>query len=202
VLTRRTLLWVLSGFWFFAALLQLQPFWWQPGEISLTILSNVGGGGENTVLVNPVLSALANATSNLEIPLNIFLILLFVALWIGLTPAEKVGDQRPHLRAFLVGSIVVSVLIWYATQGFGMILTGMSTDFDSGLLLVVLALAVWPRQPTGQVQPARSLFTTHEGEGAERSQEGMVGRSAAPQDVSCAISRRRRTGESSLYGLL
>jgi hypothetical protein len=39
----------------------------------------------------------------------------------------------------------MSVIIWYFSEAFGMILTGMATDFNSGLLLVVMALAVWPR---------------------------------------------------------
>lgn len=34
LLSRAQLRWLLSGFWFFAALLQLQPNWWQPGQIA------------------------------------------------------------------------------------------------------------------------------------------------------------------------
>ena len=49
-----------------------------------------------------------------------------------------------QLRPFLIASIVVSVIFWYFTEAFGMILTGMATDFNSGLLVVVMALAVWP----------------------------------------------------------
>ena len=44
LLSRRYLRWVLSGFWFFAALLQLQPNWWQPGQISQAIGAMVGQG--------------------------------------------------------------------------------------------------------------------------------------------------------------
>jgi hypothetical protein len=140
LLSRRVLRWVLAGFWFFAAALQLQPYWWQPGQISQTISGMIGQGGLDSVLVDPVLTQLARFTANIEIPLNIALIVVFLTIGIGLAiPGER------HLRPFLIASIVVSVLFWYFTEAFGMILTGMATDFNSGLLLVVMALACWPR---------------------------------------------------------
>jgi len=139
LLSRRTLRWVLSGFWFFAALLQLQPTWWQPGQISGAIGAMVGQGGLNTVLVDPVLTQISNATVNIETPLNIALIVVFLALGIGIALVPE-----KQLRPFLIASIVMSVLFWYCSEAFGMILTGMATDFNSGLLVVVMALAVWP----------------------------------------------------------
>jgi len=139
LLSRGMLRWVLSGFWFFAALLQLQPYWWQPGQISGAIGAMVGQGGLNSVLVDPVLTHISNVTATIEIPLNVALIVVFLALGLGLgVPGDK------HLRPFLIASIVVSVLIWYCSEAFGLILTGMATDFNSGLLLVVMALACWP----------------------------------------------------------
>lgn len=141
LILRPVLRWVLAGFWIFAALLQLQPFWWQPQQISGTISSVVGGGGLDGFLVDPLLQWAANVTTNAEIPLNIVLIVVFLALGIGLAIAKK-----KQLVPFLIASIVVSVIIWYFTQAFGMIFTGMATDFNSGLLLVVMALACWPRE--------------------------------------------------------
>lgn len=138
LLTRRALRWVLSGFWFFAALLQLQPYWWQPQQISQAISAMIGQGGLNSILVDPVLTNLANATANIEVPLNITLIVVFLALGCGLAFAKE-----NQLRPFLIASIVLSVIVWYCSQAFGMILTGMATDFNSGLLLVVIALACW-----------------------------------------------------------
>ena len=140
LLSRRILRWVLSGFWFFAALLQLQPNWWQPGQISQAIGAMVGQGGLNSVLVDPVLTQISKATANIEIPLNIALIVVFLTLGIGLAVARE-----KQLRPFLVASIIMSVVFWYTSEAFGMILTGMATDFNSGLLVVVMALAVWPR---------------------------------------------------------
>ncbi|MDQ2716500.1 MAG: hypothetical protein M3Z08_16470, partial [Chloroflexota bacterium] len=52
LLSRGLLRWVLAGFWVFAALLQLQPNWWQPGQISQAIGAMVGQGGLNSVLVD------------------------------------------------------------------------------------------------------------------------------------------------------
>jgi hypothetical protein len=151
LLPRNVLRWVLAGFWVFAALLQLQPYWWEPGQISQAISSMVGQGGLNGVLVDPVLNQLSKITANIEIPLNIALIVVFLALGIGIAVAR--GKQ---LRPFLIASIVVSVVIWYFTEGFGMIFTGMATDFNSGLLLVVMALAVWPH--VWHAQPARTRY--------------------------------------------
>ena len=153
LLSRRYLRWVLSGFWFFAALLQLQPNWWQPGQISQAIGAMVGQGGLNTVLVDPVLTRISTITANIEVPLNIALIVVFLALGIGLAVARE-GQLRP----FLIASIVMSVAIWYSSEAFGMILTGMATDFNSGLLLVVMALAVWPRVRLMQSQSARARY--------------------------------------------
>ena len=151
LLSRTILRWVLAGFWIFAALLQLQPNWWQPGQISQAISAMVGQGGLNTLLVDPVLTQISRATTNLEIPLNIALIVVFLAIGIGLAvPGAK------YVRPFLIASIVVSVLIWYFSEAFGMIFTGMATDFNSGLLLVVMALACWPK--VSVLRAARNRF--------------------------------------------
>lgn len=136
-----------------AALLQLQPNWWQPGQISQAIGAMVGQGGLNTVLVEPVLTRISNITANIEVPLNIALIVVFLALGIGLAVARE-----EQLRPFLIASIVMSVVIWYSSEAFGMILTGMATDFNSGLLLVVMALAVWPRVRLTQSQSAYTRY--------------------------------------------
>ena len=167
LITRRQLRWILSGFWFFAALLQFQPNWWQPGQISQSIGAMVGQGGLNAVLVDPVLQHVSNITTNAEIPLNIALIVVFLALGIGLAVVKQ-----EQLRPFLIASIIVSIIIWYFTEAFGMILTGMATDFNSGLLVVVMALAVWPvkRQAlrVSRARVARDVLETEESGTAQR----------------------------------
>jgi hypothetical protein len=146
IVSRLQLRWVLGGFWVFAALLQLQPYWWstpagEPGPISQVISSVVNQGGWDKVLIDPILSRLATLTAGSETLLNIVLILAFLTLGIGLLLA---GNHQ--IQTFLIASIVLSLIIWYATEAFGMIFTGMSTDFNSGLLLVVIALACIPKK--------------------------------------------------------
>lgn len=131
---------VLAGFWIFAALLQLQPYWWQQGQIAQTIGGLVGQGGFNGFLLDPVLQRISAATTSLEIPLNIVLIEVFLALGIGLAVVKQ-----EQLRPWLVVSLVLSFVIWWIAQGFGMIFTGLATDFNSGLLLLLMTLACWPR---------------------------------------------------------
>jgi hypothetical protein len=163
LLSRQILRWVLAGFWVFAALLQLQPNWWQSGQISGAIGAMVGQGGLNTVIVDPVLQHLSNATANAEIPLNVILIVVFLALGIGLA---VVKDNQ--VRPFLIASLVLGVMVWYLAEGFGMILTGMATDFNSGLLIVIMALACWPasaRQRTARARFARGVRQTQEANG-------------------------------------
>ena len=140
LLPRRHLRTILGALWIAAALLQLQPYWWQADQISQAIKTMVGGGGLNGVLVDPVLSALSSLTVGLEIPLNIALIIVFLGLGIALRrlPPE-------HRRPVLIASIVVTALFWYGTEALGMIFSGMATDFNSGLLLILMALSAWPR---------------------------------------------------------
>lgn len=139
LISRSEFRWYLAGFWLLSALLQLQPYWWQSGQISNAISGMVGMGGADNFAVDPILNALVKATAGLEIPLNILLILVFLALAVALVVVK--GKQ---LRFVLIASIVVSVLVWYTTQALGGILTGMATDFNSGLLLIIMALACWP----------------------------------------------------------
>ncbi|MBV9617273.1 MAG: hypothetical protein JO031_17620 [Ktedonobacteraceae bacterium] len=160
LIPRSAFRWILAGFWFFSALLQLQPYWWQQGQISQAIGGMVGQGGLNGFLVDPLLQRLSDVTAHSEVLLNSILIVVCLALGLAL-----VFVKEKQLRSVLIASIVVSFVIWWAAEGFGMIFTGMATDFNSGLLLVVMALACWPKaslqgeaeqQSTRDVQPSKS----------------------------------------------
>lgn len=148
LLAREHFRWGLAGFWIFAALLQLQPFWWRPEHISQVIDAQTGLGGFNTFVVDPALVPLARLTLPLEVPLNSALIALFLGLGMGLALVKPV-----HSRPLLVLSLLLSLLIWWAAQAFGMIFTGMATDFNSGLLLLLMTLACWPKTRRA-LQPA------------------------------------------------
>ena len=160
ILSRQQLLWGLAAFWFFASLLQLQPFWWQPNQISQAIGAMSGQGGLDYLFVDPVLNWLSNSTGHAETVLNVALIILFAALGAGLL---LVKNER--LRPLLIVSIVISFIVWWGAEAFGMIFTGMATDFNSGLLLIVMALACWPRVqlalPARRPQAAENTPSEH-----------------------------------------
>lgn len=155
ILSRRQLSLVFAGFWLFAAALQLQPYWWQPGQISQTIGALSGQGGWNALFVDPALNWLSHITSNEEIMFNSALILVFTELGIGILIA-----RNEYIRPLLALSVVLSFAIWWGVEGFGMIFTGMATDFNSGLLLIVLALACWPR--TQHARDERPILVTQQ----------------------------------------
>lgn len=154
LLSRTQLRRVLAGFWILAALLQAQPFWWQQecrsqvgpychsqvGRLSQVIGGLIGGGGFNAALLDPVQARLSWLTSQLEVPLNSALIVIFLCLGLCLVRA-----RHRWVRPFLAISLLLSLVIWWGTQGFGMVLTGLATDIGSGPLLVLLAVACWPK---------------------------------------------------------
>jgi hypothetical protein len=74
---------------------------------------------------------------------------------------------RPFARATLVLAIVVALVIWVVAEGLGGILAGGGTDPNSGLLLVLLALAYWPLRAESAGEGAVSVQSAAaEGESA------------------------------------
>ena len=146
LLPRRYLPTVLGSLFVVAALLQLQPYWWQADQISLTIKTMVGAGGLDGVLVDPVLRALSALTAGREIPVNLALTLAFLGVGVGLLRARD-ARRRPVL---LAAAVVVVAVFWYSTEALGTIFSGMATDPNSGLLLILLAFTCWPTGWAGQ----------------------------------------------------
>jgi len=62
----------------------------------------------------------------------------------------------------------VSVILWWGAEAFGMVLTGMATDFNSGLLLVVIALACWPRAHSQYAARERVVSDVKQSEGSSQ----------------------------------
>lgn len=139
ILSRRGLRIALGGFWVFAAVLQLQPYWWNSGHISQTIASASGMGGLNSWFIDPSLNALSAATSGAGIALNLLVCLIF-----GVLGAYILLTDGKTLRFALGASIMASLLIWWYAQALGGIFTGMATDFNSVPLLVLIAIASAP----------------------------------------------------------
>lgn len=140
LLSRNQLRRALAGFWLLAAFLQLQPYWWQPEHIAQAIQGAEGPGTLSDVLVSPSLHWFADAASSREMAVNLSLILLSLGLALGLIVVKK----GRWLRSLLLLSILFSLLIWWATEAFGMVFTGMATDVNSGPLLILVALVCWP----------------------------------------------------------
>jgi hypothetical protein len=139
LLSRHTLRVILGWFWVFAALLQLQPYWWQAGQISQQIAALYSPGTLAGRLLDPSLHSFSSLTSGIEVSLNLLLIGVFLNMGLGLLFAKG-----PRVHSWLMTSLIVSVVLWWCCQALGMVLTGLATDFNSGPLLVVLALACWP----------------------------------------------------------
>ncbi len=62
----------------------------------------------------------------------------------------------PAARAAVVLAIVVAAVIWVVGEAFGGILAGGATDPNSGLLLILLALAYWPARTMAAPVPVRA----------------------------------------------
>jgi hypothetical protein len=139
LLSRSRLRLVLAGFWALTAALQLQPFWWQPQQISNDIAANVNPGTLNGTLLDPLLQGLADLTARWELPLNAAIIAVALGLAVGLAVV-----RTDRVRPLLAVSIVLSLLLWVAGEGAGQLLSGSATDFNSGLPLAILALASFP----------------------------------------------------------
>jgi hypothetical protein len=67
--------------------------------------------------------------------------------------AAGVYLPAPAARATLILAIVTAAVIWAVGEAFGAILAGGATDPNSGLLLILLALAYWPRGTVAAAQP-------------------------------------------------
>jgi cytochrome c biogenesis protein CcdA len=78
-------------------------------------------------------------TTGQGLAISIGLAVVFVAAGLGVCwPATT--------RAALLLSVIVGVAIWVLGENFGGVLTGQGTDPSTGLVLVLLAVAFWPRQ--------------------------------------------------------
>lgn len=131
----------LALLWGLFAVLQLQPYWWQPGQIVFTVSANKQPGTLSGVLLDGSIGWAAGLVGQAEPAVNIVFIAIALLLAIGLFVG---GPEKA--RSLLVVSMIVSLAMWWGTQGFGLILTGGATDVNSGLLLVLCALACWPRR--------------------------------------------------------
>jgi hypothetical protein len=115
----------------------LGPAYRPPDAVSNTLLGMQAGepgwlgaldrGAGNTLLGNSAVTSVLLAVVLAAIAAAVFL------------PAAVT-------RPLLIGCCAVSLLIWVVAENFGGIATGTGTDPNTGPLLVLLALAYWPRR--------------------------------------------------------
>lgn len=143
-------LWVWAGIWVFFAVLQFLPQNRTPGwlENSLTAMASGQPGWYARML-----DSLGHAFTGAGIPISVLLAAGFLV--IGLGPFLT---RRPDV--FVVAGMVAGAVFWVTTQAMGGILTGMATDPNAGLILVLLGAAFLPTllDPVGAPVPLTVAF--------------------------------------------
>jgi hypothetical protein len=81
----------------------------------------------------------ARVLANDGLPASVVLAAVLAVIAIG------IYAPRSAARAIVVLAAVVAAVIWVVGQDLGEIFTGSATDPESGLLLILLAAAYWPR---------------------------------------------------------
>ncbi len=72
------------------------------------------------------------------------------------TALAATGSSAALTRPALVVAVIAAAVLWGAGEQFGGLLTGQATGPNSGPLLVLLALAFWPRRTSGSRGPEES----------------------------------------------
>jgi hypothetical protein len=85
--------------------------------------------------------------------------LAFSILLACLLGAIALGPFLPvsTTRAVVVAAVVLSAVIWVVGEGLGGIFSGSGTDPDTGPLLILVALAFWPRRAPGVDAPVSAV---------------------------------------------
>ncbi len=127
------ILWL--ALWGSSAYLILQPRNRAPGALRASIAALAAGEPRWIATLDQSAAAAAGRGGAL---LPVLLAAAFAVTGAGiLVPAT--------VRLAVTLSIILAVIIWVTGENFGGILTGQATDPNTGPLLVLLALAFWPR---------------------------------------------------------
>jgi hypothetical protein len=94
------------------------------------------------------------AHRGLPVAIVVAVVCTVIAIGVYLPPAAA--------RATIVVAVVTAATIWVVGENFGMLLTGGATDPNSGPLVILVALAYWPRPPTGPDASARGRLALAE----------------------------------------
>jgi hypothetical protein len=102
-----------------------------------------GGAAGEPGWIGAMARATAAAIGTHGSAVTVVLAILFGFIAVGvLVPAAT--------RPVLIVAIATAAALWMLAQGFGGILTGQATDPNTGPLLVLLAVAFWPRARAGR----------------------------------------------------
>lgn len=135
-----TLVWVGTG------LLELEPSNWAPNAIAAQLRSNADGEPSWLAAIDREAAHLA-AGRGTAIAAALLLTQVLIGWWALRTSTRRVG---------LYLGVAVSLCYWVVGQNLGQILTGTGADPDLGPLMVLFALALWPRSQGGRpAQDAR-----------------------------------------------
>ncbi len=134
------LLWAGSG------VLCLVPANWRHGAIASTLAS--GSAGEPAVLASLDRHA-ANLVAGQDLGVAIALAVLQLAVAAGVL-------GRWHRNVWVAAGAALAVVFWVLGQDLGGLLTGQTTDPNTGPLLVLLALCLVEAQPRAAHLPAAS----------------------------------------------
>jgi hypothetical protein len=126
--------------WAGTGALELEHANWASDALSAEIRNNAAGEPSWLAHLDRSVSRLLYGHGT-EVVLVVLVVQVVVALWV-LRPMTR--------RAGLALGIAVSLVYWVIGQNFGGILTGTATDPNLGPVMVLLALALWPRStPSG-----------------------------------------------------
>lgn len=133
--------------WCGASLLELERSNFAPNAISAQLANAASGEPAPLAWLD---RSLAHLTSGVGTELALGLLVLeFLVGW---------GVLRVPTRRFAVClGIVVSVIFWIVGQDLGSVLTGRGTDPNLGVPMVLLALALLPRDKPGIAEPSPAL---------------------------------------------
>ncbi len=87
---------------------------------------------------------------------GILLVVEFAIGWLVLRPATR--------KFALIAGILLAALFWVVGQNLGTVFSGQATDLNSGPLLILLALLLWPRSvkwPRDTSRPSTTISTLH-----------------------------------------
>ncbi len=121
--------------WVGGAVLRVVPFWFPPVYALRADLRL--GLDEEPRWIFHLNEALSHAAASAGLWLVIAIALLEATIGIGVLRSR-------HRRAFLTAGMVVAAIYWVVGQQFAGLFTGGATDLNTGPLLILLGVSLWP----------------------------------------------------------